>query len=172
MPIVKQTLHPEGDTGTDIYPKTSTDQITDLPLSSQKQLYAHYHEFYSSNGQNGNISGQIFFINSDNTNISGNKTITEFNNYIKSQISYCCVIIAKVEVTTAFNSTTSSPINIPVGNYMVVRNGITPSPKEDFAINIVNLTSNLNEDIYLEDLLGEGTLMFFGPVVSLGSNAG
>lgn len=42
MAIVKQTLHPEGDTGTDIYPKTSVDQITDLPLSSQKQLYGHY----------------------------------------------------------------------------------------------------------------------------------
>ena len=66
MAIVKQTLHPEGDTGTDIYPKTSTDQIIDLPLSAALQLYAHYIYFYYKD-TNVRWGGQIFFVNSIST---------------------------------------------------------------------------------------------------------
>lgn len=172
MPIVKQILHPEGDTGTDIYPKTSMDQIEGLPQSAKSQLYAHYMEFYSVSGVNGSIAGQIFFINADPTGLSGAKTVEEFQTYIKTQIQYAVVIIAKVNVTTEFNSTTSIPSTVAVGNYMVARNGMTTTPKQGLAINIMQLDGITNEDIYLEDLLGTGQLIFYGSVVPLGSNAG
>ena len=172
MAIVKQTLHPEGDTGTDIYPKTSTDQITDLPQSAKSQLYAHYMNFYSANGVNGSIAGQIFFINADPTGLSGTKTVEEFNAYIKTQVQFTVVIIAKINVTTAFNSTASTSTNIAVGNYMVGRNAITTEPKQELAINIMQLDGIANGDIYLGDLLGTGQLEFYGSTVPLGSNAG
>lgn len=71
MAIVKQTLHPEGDTGTDIYPKTSTDQIEDLPISAQKQLYGHYLHITGAESEGEwLINVYIFFINSIKTPIS------------------------------------------------------------------------------------------------------
>lgn len=172
MPNVIQQLHPEGDTGTTIHPETEVKAIVDLPGSAKKQLYAHYIQFYSIEGVNGGISGQMFFINADPTGLYGTKTIEEFQTYIKTQIQNSIVIIAKVSVSTQFESTTATPTTVTVGNYMVARNGITTSPKKDFAINLVNLDGEGNADIYLEDLLGTGKIEFYGSVIALGSNAG
>lgn len=151
MAIVKQTLHPEGDTVTDIYPKTSADQIADLPQSAKSQLYAHYIQLYNSGGDN-YIQAQIFVINSDATAYNKLSSLLE-------KITACTLIIGTVVLASTVGTA-------PAGRYMIVRNN---KVSDDLEIVIAGTDAPTYGEISLTDNF---TITMYDRVIALGSNAG
>lgn len=151
MEIVKQTLHPEGDTGTDIYPRTSVDQIEGLPTSAKSQLYAHYIQLFNSGGDN-SIQAQIFVINSDATAYNTLSSLLE-------KITACTLINGIVVLASTVGAA-------PAGRYMIVRNS---KDSDDLKIIIAGTDASTYGEISLTDNF---TITMYDTVIALGSNAG
>lgn len=150
MPIVKQTLHPEGDTGTDIYPKTSTDQITDLPQSAKSQLYAHYITINDNTSLNlQTIYVSIYFVNSQSSKIESFEALKDA---IKSDL----------EIMGYFKDSTNREGFICGGNYSPSSNTISVMVKSDTGFFYTALNNVASPE----------SLIWRDSPVALGSNAG
>lgn len=158
MAIVKQTLHPEGDTGTDIYPKTSVDQIADLPTSAKSQLYAHYINLYLSDGS-GNANQFIctaFLINANPTPIT---SITEWLNQMSSR----CIASGQINVSTPVASA-------KVGEYTIDRFYKVSNEQINVHGAFIGDDSVIEENV--EVIAGNRTINISDTPIVLGSNAG
>lgn len=168
MAIVKQTLHPEGDTGTDIYPKTSTDQIADLPTSAKSQLYAHYIYMWASNEEYIDFGGTLFFINGISAPINSLDDLS-------TQIEGTGVIVGGGYIRKIVPASIKTPIQIPIGSYIVGEGRANVGEYEnDIRINIVRLDSPGGTYVTsLKEILGStATLNISDYTVAVGSNAG
>lgn len=175
MAIVKQTLHPEGDTGTDIYPKTSTDQIDGLPQSAKSQLYGHYIRIYSNRSAAENmpwVSMTMFFINSQSNVID---TLAEIINAIKGRF-VCSGII---QVTDPKGAMVAENV---YSAYMMITNGSISGG--DLVFDVARTDERVNPPTNaayatwsMTEILGEnwdanGYTTITDNVVAIGSNAG
>lgn len=149
MAIVKQTLHPEGDTGTDIYPKTSTDQIADLPTSAKSQLYVHYIVIYNSPSSGANDNNFIcYFINASSVEYDSLDSLkTGFSNRMlcNGKVMY-----------------NSKPHHV---NYLY-------KTGNNINLNITDLSTGLSSSIDISTIDEYDSLTVDDTVIALGSNAG
>lgn len=149
MAIVKQTLHPEGDTGTDIYPKTSADQIENLPLSAASQLYAHYIAIFNSPSYGANDNNfMCFLINSSSI---------EYDSLDTFKTGFFSRMLCNGKVM--YNGKAHH------ANYLF-KSG------EDISLNITDLSTGLSRSTNISSIDGYDTLTVDDVVIALGSNAG
>ena len=149
MAIVKQTLHPEGDTGTNIYPKTSVDQIDDLPTSAKSQLYAHY----------------IAIFNSPSSGVNDNNFMCYLIN--SSSIEYDSLDTLK----TGFSSRMLCNGKVMYNGKAHHANYLYKSG-EDIYLNITDLSTGLSRSMNISSVDGYDSLTVDDTVIALGSNAG
>lgn len=156
MSIQYTTLHPEGDTGTDLYPKTDVSQIADLPVSAQKQLYQHRIEV-SGTG----VTCFISFINSTQEELDST-TWTEFEAKLRQVVQGFCTC------SGTFLFTGDSVDNIPKYS-----NGVIRVLSDTIEANVFNTGNNssmwLDITTYLSSL---DTININDRCVAVGSNAG
>ena len=87
MAIKKDTLHPEGEVGVDIYPKTSIDQVENL----QANLDALNGDIANANGEISVVSNRV------NAN---ERNITDLQNYVNQNVEDLYMILEQAQVVT------------------------------------------------------------------------
>lgn len=119
MAIKKDTLHPEGEVGVDIYPKTSIDQVENL----QANLDALNGDIANANGEISAVSNRV---NANERNITdlqqdvdknimdiatAERNITDLQNYVNQNVEDLYMILEQAQVVTVTLSA-ATPIEL------------------------------------------------------------